>query len=183
MFRNFKNYQLKETLAHSFRKYSADFFVNDKVGSAVHWSGVSVNKNQLVSPVIIKETGCRINRKAGAAHYEHICPGYGICRLIHNVSVKAFFIKNHVGLNRAAAGAGGNAGRFNDKVYVIEFAALHAVIAKHASVKFVNGFAARQLMQTVDVLGNNSLKLAPALKFRQFQVGRIGLGFGIILSL
>ena len=55
--------------------------------------------------------------------------------------------------------------------------ALHAVIAVHASVQFIDPSGTGLLMQTVDILRDNRLETAFLLHFCELEMGAVGLGF------
>ena len=57
----------------------------------------------------------------------------------------------------------------------IKTPALHAAVAVDGAVQLQHLFTARRLMQSVDILGNDRLALAPAFQLRQRQMGGVGL--------
>ena len=90
--------------------------------------------------------------------------------------VQALLVEHHVRLYDAAAlGAAGHTGAVCDKIHIVEPAAADAVVAQGAAVQLVHGFAARRLMQAVDVLGDHRTQLALLFQLCQPQMSGIRL--------
>ena len=99
----------------------------------------------------------------------------GIHRAGQHLLVQALLVKHHVRLYDAATlCTAGHAGAVCDKIHIIELAAAGAVVAQGAAVQLVHRFAARRLMQTVNVLGDHSPQLTLLLQLCQPQMGSVG---------
>ena len=90
--------------------------------------------------------------------------------------IQRFLIQHHVRLHDAAAFTPGHALAFGNELHRVEFAAPGAVVAQGAAVQLQHVFAARRLMQPVDVLGDHRLQPALSLKSGQTQMGGVGPG-------
>ena len=99
----------------------------------------------------------RIDRERCARDDEHVGLLNVLHRAVKRLFVKSLFIEHHVGLDAPATGAARHAGRVFDITRGVKFPAFLAVVAKRTAVQLEDIFAARRLMQPVDVLRDNSL--------------------------
>ena len=151
-----------------------------KVCFAVHRGRTFVDQDQVFAAEIADEAGRRINDEAGAADDEHVGFHDGSGRTVHHVLVEHFFIKDHVGLDDAAAAvAFRDALRVQDRGLVEELVALRAVVAEHRAVQFEDVLAAGLLVQAVDVLRDHGRELASLLQGRQGLVAVVRLRVGV----
>ena len=90
------------------------------------------------------------------------------------VGVQPLAVEDHVGLDDAAAAAGGHAFALQDVLHGVELPALGAVVPMDAPVELQHVPAARGLVEAVDVLGDDGGELAVLLQLRQGLVGLVG---------
>lgn len=80
-----------------------DGIVDDQIGVGVGRSGIAVDKDQTVAAVVADQAGGRVNDQRSASYYQHI----SIFDLDHglgkHVLIEVLFVKDHIGLDDAAA--------------------------------------------------------------------------------
>ena len=96
-------------------------------------------------------------------------------RSLDGLLVQPFFVEHHIGLDEAPALTAGHAFRLQHVVSVIKFPARLTVIPVYGSVELVHLFTACQLVQAVDILGNDRRQLSLLFQFCQSQMGVVGL--------
>ena len=78
---------------------------------------------------------------------------------------------------------GRHTSRFDDRFDAIRLAAFHTIIPQDRAMEFQHFFASGLLMQTIDILCDDSLQPAVGLQLRQFFVSDVGSASrNIILS-
>ena len=134
--------------------------LDQEICSLIHGGCGLIDQYQFVPSVIIDQPGCRIYRKRSPSYYKYVCLADIIHRLAHGIHIQALFVEDDVRLDTAAALiALRNSFRIDNIVHVEEFMTLLAVVSKNAAVKLQYLLRARRLVQSVDILGNNRLKL------------------------
>ena len=119
----------------------------------------------------------RIHRQGSPPHDEEVGPLQRFHRLLNGGAVQGFLVQHYIRLDDSAAAAPGNPLRLQDEPGVIPFPATGTIVAVYRPVELQHFSAARQLMQSIDVLGHHSQQFSRLLQFRQLFVG--GVGFGI----
>lgn len=129
-------------------------------GAAVKWRRSCVYYAKVLPVKHIDKPRRGINRKAAAANDKRIGASHFFPRTLPYVVVERLLIQNDVGLNHAAALARRHALCAEDIIEVIKLSAARAIISVDAPVQFINVFAARRLMQPVDILRQHRLDFA-----------------------
>ena len=125
----------------------------------------------------MQQTRRRIDRQRGAAHNQQVgCHDVAHCTL-QQVAVQALFIQHYIRLDDPAAGAARNtlALVLQHLLERIGSAAADTVVAQHAAVQLVHPLAARLLVQSVDILGNDRRQLTLCFQLCQRIVRSIRL--------
>ena len=153
-----------------------DGLCNAQVGGCISPGGLHIDDHQVVAPEVPDEPGGGVHHQTGAADDKGIGMADGIHRAGQHLLVQALFVKHHVRLYDAAAlGAAGHTGAVGNEIHIVELTAAGAVVAQGAAVQLVHRFAARRLMQAVNVLGDHGPQLALLLQLGQPQMGGVGL--------
>lgn len=129
-------------------------------GAAVKWRRRRIYYAKVLPVKHFDKPGSGINRKAAAAHDKRIGTSHFFPRTLPYVVVKRLLIQNDVGLNHAAALARRHALCAENIIKVIKLSAARAIISVDAPVQFIDVFAARRLMQPVDILRQHRLDFA-----------------------
>ena len=87
--------------------------------------------------------------------------------------IQPFLIQDHVGFNHTAAAAMRHAIALYNVVQIIKLSASGTVIPMYTAVKLQHLPASRHLVEAVNVLGNDRLKLPPLLQPGQGLVGLV----------
>ena len=127
----------------------------------------------------MKQAGCRIHHQRCTSDDHHVRLRNRLDCTFDYVLVQRLLIKNHIRFNVSAAGAVRHASTMEDILRSVKLVTLFAVIAQHTAVQLKHVFAACLLVQTIDVLCNNSGQLASLLQLRQLFMRGIGLGIQI----
>lgn len=130
--------------------------MDDELGVGILRRGALVDDDEVLAFEVVDEAGGWIHGQGGAGDDETVCLLDLAQGAFENILVEGFFVEDDVGLDDAAIfGAAGNAGGVSDEVKVVEAAAGHAVVAHDGAVELVDFFAAGELVQAVDVLGDD----------------------------
>ena len=151
--RNSAPYSAKSVQRDVLAQHLPDGLCDAQVGRGIRSGGLHVDDHQIIAPEIPDEPGGGVHHQTGAADDKGIGMADGIHRAGQHLLVQALFVKHHVRLYDAAAlGAAGHTGAVCDEIHIVELSAAGAVVAQGAAVQLVHGFAARRLMQAVNVL-------------------------------
>jgi len=153
----------------------ADRFVEHKRSHLVGRGRGFVDDDKETPSKEVQKPCRRINVERGAADNQHIRRMDGADRFVEHFFVKLLAVQNDVRLDDSAAVAAGNAGRVENGLERVEFAALYAVVPIDASVQFEHVFASGSLMQVVDVLGDDRFQFALAFQLRERVMRFVGL--------
>ena len=132
-------------------------------------SGSLVDHYQFLSGEVINQPGSRINCQGCAADDQHL----GIMNisdsLVDGLLVKTLLIEYHIWFYGSAAFF---TYRYScgmlDVSQVMELPALFAIIAQHRSMQFQHDLAARSLVETVNILGDDSPELSGCFQWAAF---------------
>ena len=129
-----------------------------------------------MSAVIADEARGRVDRERRAAHDEHVRLRNGAHCAVDARAVEPLLIQHDVRLDKPATRAVRDAVTVADELGRVEPAALLAVVAVDRAVQLIDVFAARLLVQAVDVLRDDGAQLARAFQLCQLLVRGVGLG-------
>ena len=133
-------------------EYLAELFIDNKVGTLIGGGGVAVYDHKLVPVIVIYKTRGGVDGKRGAADNEHIAFRKHFNSAHNDLLVKPLLIKHDIGADNAAASAAGDTLGLLDYILGVWSAAFGAIDSMYRSVQLIDVFAARRLMQTVDIL-------------------------------
>ena len=149
--------------------------MDDELGVGILRRGALVDDDEVFAFEVVDEAGGWIHGQRGAGDDEAVCLLDLAQGAFENILVEGFFVEDDVGLDDAAVfGAAGNAGGVFDEVKVVEAAAGHAVVAHDGAVELVDVFAAGELVQAVDVLGDDGGEFSLALHLGELQMHGAG---------
>ena len=134
-----------------------------------------VDDRQLVPSVVPHQSRRRVYRQGGTPDDEHVRVPDGGNRTHHHVLLQPLLVENHVRLDDSATGAPGYALAALNRFHTVERAAPGTVVAPDAAMELQDIFAARLLVEAVDILGDDRLQLPLPLPLRKLPVGGIGL--------
>ena len=126
---------------------------------------------------VADQTGSGIDIKGSAADDKGIGVIDSANGTAYHIIIETFLVQYDIRLNDAAAFAARNILGVEDKFSREEFMAFSAVIAENAAVELIDIFTAGSLMETVDILGNDSGQLTLFFQLSQFKVS--GIWFSI----
>ena len=129
-----------------------------------------------MSAVIADEARGRVDRERRAANDEHVRLRNGAHRAVDARAVEPLLIQHDVRLDKPAARTVRDAATVADELGRVELAALLAVVAVDRAVQLIDVFAARLLVQAVDVLRDDGAQLTRAFQLRQLLVRGVGPG-------
>lgn len=126
--------------------------VDYELCTAIRRSGRFVDDDEVFPSEIVYEPRRGIYGERSAAYYERIGARYGVYSSLDGGTVEALFVQNDVGLYYAAAPTLRNADGMFYVIDRVKPAATHAVVAVDGAVELEHIFAARRLMESVDIL-------------------------------
>ena len=152
--------------------------MNDKAGLLVERSGLLVDQNQTISLVEVDQAGGRIYGQRRTADNQHIGPAQGVKGAPQTFWIEFFTIEHDIRPDAAATGAVRHAGTGENRFERERTAAFQAVIALHAAMQLDHIAAAGQLVQPIDILGDDGGQAPGGLELRQLAVGGVRAGVG-----
>ena len=141
--------------------------MNHKIGIAVIRSRTAIDKNEFIPPVIIDQSGRRVDVQRCPPYDQHIGVPDELYRSIEYILIEALLIQHDVGADHTAAAAAGNVSSVIDHIRGIGLAAFGTIGSQDAAVQLEHILASGRLMEPVDVLRDNSTELAFLFQLRE----------------
>ena len=106
--------------------------------------------------IIVDQTGCRINGQGSSTDNKHIRLLDIVDGFVQSMGIQSFFVQNHIWFDRAATFALWHTFRY--QIFQrIKFSTTSTVISENTSVKFQYFFTSCFLMQSINILRDDSL--------------------------
>lgn len=125
---------------------------------------------------VVNQAGGRIDSERGSGNNKDLRTFNGIDGTEKNAVIKALLVEHNVRFNDAATIATGHACAVENMFGRVGFSAGAAVVSMDGTMQFEHVFAARFLMETVDILGDNGAEFPLLLQLGQSAMSAVGLG-------